>query len=468
MAIGTTVESGGSSYTVNALMDPAPAGIFGVDEGKRLVALDITQVGTSDDGDSYNAFYFEVQDADGYVYGPGALAEVGPSFGSGELASGQIVRGWVVFELPESARLVSVLAQPEVFGPRITIADFAEDQAGNLVSQSPPPVPLPPSSPVAIGTTVESGGSSYTVNAVMDPAPAGIFGVDAGKRLVALDITQVGTSDDGDPYNAFYFEVQDADGYVYSPGVADADVGPSFGSGELASGQIVRGWVVFELPESARLVSVLAQPEVLGPRITIADFAEDQAGNLMSQSPPPVPLPPSSPVAVGTMVESEGSSYTVNVVVDPAPAGIFGVDAGKRLVALDITQVGTSNDGDPYNALYFEVQDADGYVYSPGVADADVGPSFGSGELASGQIVRGWVVFELPESARLVSVLAQPEVFGSRITIASILRVYASCDAAEEAGERRVQGSNGTGRGFPKAMVPSARDGDSDGVVCEQ
>ena len=45
--------------------------------------------------------------------------------------------------------------------------------------------------------------------------------------------------------------------------------------------------------------------------------------------------------------------------------------------------------------------------------------------------------------------------------------IYASCDEAEAAGEPRVQGSKGPGRGFPKATVPSARDGDGDGVVCE-
>lgn len=46
--------------------------------------------------------------------------------------------------------------------------------------------------------------------------------------------------------------------------------------------------------------------------------------------------------------------------------------------------------------------------------------------------------------------------------------VYESCEEAMEAGESRVQGSSGDGRGFPRAMVPSARDGDGDGVVCEQ
>ena len=46
--------------------------------------------------------------------------------------------------------------------------------------------------------------------------------------------------------------------------------------------------------------------------------------------------------------------------------------------------------------------------------------------------------------------------------------VYGSCDEAVEAGESRVQGSVGGGRGFPKEMVPRARDGDGDGVVCER
>ena len=125
---------------------------------------------------------------------------------------------------------------------------------------------------MAIGTTVEAGGSSYTLNEVRDPAPAGIFGVDAGKRLVALDITQAGMSDESDSYNALYFAVQDTEGYVYDPAFSDADVGLSLGSGELEFGQIVRGWVVIEVPETARLVSVLVEAEVFGSRVTIADL----------------------------------------------------------------------------------------------------------------------------------------------------------------------------------------------------
>ena len=46
--------------------------------------------------------------------------------------------------------------------------------------------------------------------------------------------------------------------------------------------------------------------------------------------------------------------------------------------------------------------------------------------------------------------------------------VYRSCEEAEFAGESRFQGSQGGGLGYPTAMVPSARDGDGDGVVCEK
>ena len=323
-------------------------------------------------------------------------------------------------ELPESAGLVSVLVAPGLLDAKVSIADFPKGQAGDLVSQTPPPVPTPPSSPVAIGTTVEAGGSSYTLNEVKDPAPAGIFGVNEGKRLIALDITQVGISDGGDSYNPLYFAIQDMDGYVYTPGFAGADVGPPFGSGELAADQIVRGWVVFELPESARLVSVLVAPGLLDAKVSIADFPKGQAGDLVSQTPPPVPTPPSSPVAIGTTVEAGGSSYTLNEVKDPAPAGIFGVNEGKRLIALDITQVGISDGSDSYNPLYFAIQDTDGYVYTPGFAGADVGPPFGSGELVADQIVRGWVVFELPESARLVSVLVAPGLLDAKVSIADL------------------------------------------------
>ena len=46
--------------------------------------------------------------------------------------------------------------------------------------------------------------------------------------------------------------------------------------------------------------------------------------------------------------------------------------------------------------------------------------------------------------------------------------IYTSCEEAEAAGVQRRRGASGNGRGFPAELVPSARDGDNDGVVCER
>lgn len=46
--------------------------------------------------------------------------------------------------------------------------------------------------------------------------------------------------------------------------------------------------------------------------------------------------------------------------------------------------------------------------------------------------------------------------------------IYPNCDAATDAGLERIKGESGDGRGFPAWQVPSARDGDGDGVVCEK
>ena len=95
------------------------------------------------------------------------------------------------------------------------------------------------------------------------------------------------------------------------------------------------------------------------------------------------------------------------------------MDAGYRLVAIDVTQIGVDDD-DPYNPLYFSVQDSDGYVYGASLTGTDIKPGFSSGELSSGQVVRGWVTFEVPESAMLISVMVEPDVFGAKVVIADL------------------------------------------------
>ena len=61
-----------------------------------------------------------------------------------------------------------------------------------------------------------------------------------------------------------------------------------------------------------------------------------------------------------------------------------------------------------------------------------------------------------------------PRLLPAPSPTSTFIESYGSCEEAESAGEPLVQGSEGAGRGFPEAQVPSVRDGDGDGVVCER
>ena len=182
------------------------------------------------------------------------------------------------------------------------------------------------------------------------------------------------------------------------------------------------------------------------------------------------PAPTATPTIIFGTVEAGENTYTMNEVRDPAPAS-YGLGVGERLVAIDVTLVALSDDSD--GPHFFSVQDSQGFVYESS-GSLDLQPRLRAGDLSKGQRVRGWVPFEVPEPAVLVSVLVRPGYSGSRVVIAdlthgsTVTSTYATCEEATAAGEPRVQGSEGTTRGFPQSKVPSADDDDSDGVVCEQ
>ena len=76
---------------------------------------------------------------------------------------------------------------------------------------------------------------------------------------------------------------------------------------------------------------------------------------------------------------------------------------------------------------------------------------------------------EPPRSLAVVRVdPPQPDAAATPMSTPITSKTYASCNEAMDADEPRVRGTKGTVRGFPAAMVPSARDGDGDGVVCER
>ncbi len=155
--------------------------------------------------------------------------------------------------------------------PHSSIVDQLDEWTNRLIITPDPTMGTPENQGYP---TVRAGDSSYTVNEVLDPAPFDRLNVpDDGHRLVAVDVTQVAHAD-GTRYNGFDFSVQDFDSYIYPRSSNRADVSPRFSVGELSSGQKVRGWVTFEVPISAVLVSVMVESRTLGPKVVIADLTK--------------------------------------------------------------------------------------------------------------------------------------------------------------------------------------------------
>lgn len=155
--------------------------------------------------------------------------------------------------------------------PHSSIVDELDEWTSRLIITPDPMMETPENEGYS---TVRAGDNSYTVNEVLDPAPFDRFNEpDDGNRLVAVDVTQVAHVD-GAHHNPLNFSVQDFDSYVYPRSWNDADVSPGFGSGELNVDQKIRGWITFEVPISAVLVSVMVESRTFGPNVVIADLTK--------------------------------------------------------------------------------------------------------------------------------------------------------------------------------------------------
>jgi hypothetical protein len=131
------------------------------------------------------------------------------------------------------------------------------------VGQQAAPPPPSRSSAKRIGdTTVLTTPSglriAITVNAVEDNVPPGRFDDAPTGRYVAVDWTIKNEGVIGADINRLHFKLQTADGFVIQrasevrePGLKTDTIGP---------GQVVRGWLTYDVPPGARVVSAIYQP----------------------------------------------------------------------------------------------------------------------------------------------------------------------------------------------------------------
>ena len=104
---------------------------------------------------------------------------------------------------------------------------------------------------------------------------------------------------------------------------------------------------------------------------------------------------------VGLTVLSMQKTYQVDRWIDAAP--------GDIALIIDVEIVNTGRTSEPYNPLYFDVQDNTGAVWMSSVFAPE--PDLPAGTLLRGEKVRGNVAFVVPQTARGFTILYKPIVF---------------------------------------------------------
>ena len=242
-----------------------------------------------------------------------------------------------------------------------TIGDVSTptDASSTAVAISPTDSPAP--QVASLGDVAEQGGYFLQVLTVQDPVVTDGY-VTPGKRGVEVEVI-VGNSSGESAYPSDSYLV-DSDGQEYGSTVTW--VNPLLQGYDVEAGQRERGWIGFEIPETA---------QIKGLRLAIGN-AELYSGLVVQPGAVLAPLPPRTVPQyprLGEVVSLDGYTLSILGVIDPAqpvpgffsaPSNTFApAKAGMRLVAVEATIENVSG-----RELYVYPEaclliDMDGFIY---------------------------------------------------------------------------------------------------------
>lgn len=304
-----------------------------------------------------------------------------------------------------------------------TVPPAELEEAGAAVSETDEPVsepeptdePEPTTAPIDtpgpaqeanLGDLVEQEGYSLVAVTVEDPAPAGLlYTPTEGAKLVAVEVIIGNVSGERVTVNALSSTLVDSDGFAHQAELAGRD--GQIDLVDLKPGERVKGWVAFEIPEDAT-PSIFKYAVSSFPNISLETRLSTADGALMAN--PDVPFTAvgeverDAPGNLGDLVESEGYSLVAEAVEDPAAPGILYTPVeGMKLVAVQIAVGNVSGEVVTVNALNATLVDTEGYLYTAELGGRD--EQIDLIDLNPGERARGWVSFEIPESATPESVI---------------------------------------------------------------
>jgi hypothetical protein len=242
------IQKSGYGLSVIEVADPAKPGmLYTAEEGKKLVAIDIMLGNISGDSLGVNPLYSTLVDNTGLVY-EADLGSVDNQIATLYLDQGEVVEGWVSFQIPTDNTAASFRYAIDKFGNDVINAPLTPAPSGHdfiFMSWSS----YRPSS--KLGETVEKSGYSLTALAVEDPITLGIpYTPKDGFKLVSVKIVVGNVSGtDSLSVNPLYAYLVADDGHVYAPELGGRD--GQIDAVSINQGEKAQGWVSFTIPQNA-------------------------------------------------------------------------------------------------------------------------------------------------------------------------------------------------------------------------
>lgn len=260
-----------------------------------------------------------------------------------------------------------------------------------------------------LGDAVANFGYALTAVAVQDPAiPGMLYDVTSGKKLIAVEVIISNLSGDMIGVNALNATLVDTDGFTYKTELGGVD--DQISTVDLNPGEKVQGFIAFEVPETAVAARIKYALDFFGSNILQVSLTPAPLGHVAIMEPPSTPVEPLP--NLGDVVENFGYLLTAVAVEDPAmPGRLYRAKPGYKLVAIEIV-LGNVSGSEVLNVnpLYAYLVDNNGFVYSVELGGRD--DQIDTGELATGERVKGWVAFTIPENAAPASIKFSTTPFG--------------------------------------------------------
>jgi hypothetical protein len=224
-------------------------------EGNRFIAIQILLDNTDGNGNvTANPLFFKLKDTEGNEYNVELMGTKDPALGSSEVEVGDIVKGWITFQIPNSLDIEAMKLRYVAFSKKSDWINLS-GEATPPQEEVEKPVAKTEETEGKAQSVIEGIGTVIKIVNIEDEATSDneFLKPKDGNKFVAIQVLfDNANGKDVVTANPLFFKLKDTEGNEYNAKLMGAKE-PALGSSEIDVGDIVKGWLTFQIAEDIDL-----------------------------------------------------------------------------------------------------------------------------------------------------------------------------------------------------------------------